>query len=314
MGGSSKTKQKQVNSVPDWVERGSQRALGMANDIASQPYTPYTGERIAGLSQNEQMGVDLARTSSGKWMGDLDTARGLLGRTTERFTDADINAYMNPYLEGALNPAARKVRESAAMERNRLQGMQTSQGAFGGGRSAALQQALYDSTGESVSDLYGRGYFEAFERGADRWAQDMDRSRQAASDYVSLAQNTMNMSTQDINNLMSTGGVQRGIEQMRKDFDYQQFVEGRDWDMRGLDALLTTLDGIKGSYTTTSTSETKNKPSALGQAVGLAATIYGFSTGGLGTALMQGAKSIFGGGAPNVEGTKADPWSIDMGG
>lgn len=302
MGGSSKTKQKNRREVPDWVEGTSRQAVNIGQRIANQQYTPYTGERVAGLTENERQGIGLARTAAGQWAGDVDTARGLLGRTTERFTDADISAYMNPYLEGALNPAARKIRENALMEQNRLQGMQKSQGAFGGGRTAAQYEALRSATGENVKDLYGEGYFQAFEAGADRWAQDMDRARQGASDYLALAQSQMNMNTQDIQNLMTTGATQRGVEQMQKDFDYQQFVESRDWDMRGLDALLTTLDGIKGSYTVTETSETKNKPSALGQAMGLAATIYGASTGGLFTGAMSAAKSFFGGGSQPAPG------------
>jgi len=276
--------------------------MGIGQRIANQQYTPYTGERVAGLDPNEQMGIGLARTSAGQWAGDLNTARGLLGRTTERFTDADINAYMNPYIEGALNPAARKIRESSLQEQNRLQGMQSSQGAFGGGRTAAQYEALQKATGQNVKDLYGQGYFQAFESGANRWAQDQDRARQAASDYVALAQSGMNLNTQDIQNLMTTGATARGVEQMKNDFNYQQFVESRDWDMRGLDALLTTLEGIKGSYTVTETSETKNKPSALGQAVGLAATIYGASTGGLFTGAMGLAKNFFGGGAQPAPG------------
>lgn len=300
--GSSKKKSKTTNSVPDWVESGAQQALSTARGFANRPYTPYQGERVAGLTANEQQGVGLARTAAGQWAGDIDTARGLLGRTTERFTDADINAYMNPYIESALDPAARQIRENAAMQRNQLTSQQASRGAFGGGRTAALEQGLTEATGQNVGDLYKTGMFEAFERGADRWSADRDAARQAAGDYQNLAATQMNLSTQDIQNLMSTGAVQRGVEQMKNDFNYQQFIEERDWDVKGLDALLATLQGIQGSYTTTSTRTDENKPSALGQAIGIASTIYGASTGGLFTGAMEMAKGMFGGGTQPAPG------------
>lgn len=294
MGGSSK-KTTTHNKVPDYINRASQDAIGLAQGYQQRPWQPYSGQRVAALDRNEAMGRDLAYSSAGQWRGDIDTARGLLGRTSERFNEADIESYMNPYVKGALDPAAREIREGGLRDMNTLRGQQASRGAFGGGRTAAMEGELMEATTQGIGDLYGRGYMEAFDRGADRWNQDRQAAFQGASAYQNLAATTMNMSTQDINNLMTTGATARGIEQMKADFDYSQFVESRDWDLKGIDALLMTLQGVKGSYDTSSSTKTENKPSALGQAIGLASAIGGAATGGLFSGAMKFASGFFGG-------------------
>jgi hypothetical protein len=108
--------------------------------------------------------------------------------------------------------------------------------------------------------------------------------------------------SQDIRNLMGTGAVQRAVEQSVKDFDYQQFVEARDWDVRQAQVLVDTLKGIQGSYDTKQT--TKTKGSTLGTILGAAATIGGAVTGGgLAQTLWQGGMSLLGGGGQGGEGT-----------
>lgn len=309
--GSSKKTETSRYIVPKWVEGGAQSAVNLAGKIMDQPYSPYTGQRVAGLTQNEQMGIDLARTSAGQWAGDVDNARSLLGRATERFTDADINAYMNPYLEGYLNPSLRRAREEGAMQLNQLQGMEKSRGSFGFGRSGLLEAETRSNITRDVNEMRDQGYFKAFEGASDRWDRDRQNDMRAAGNYLSLAQNTMNMTGQDIAKLMESGAVQRGVQQMRNDFDYQQFVEGRDWDLRGLNAILETLKGIQGSYGTTQKTTSKNKPSALGQAVGLAATVAGaYFTGGLSLAAgdWTGMMGGGGGGQSTAFGTRT-PWS-----
>jgi hypothetical protein len=59
------------------------------------------------------------------------------------------------------------------------------------------------------------------------------------------------------------------------DFDYKQFIEGRDWDFRSLGAVIAALEGTKGSYTTTQTTTEKTSGGELAQAMGLAATLIG---------------------------------------
>lgn len=77
---------------------------------------------------------------------------------------------------------------------------------------------------------------------------------------------------------MTTGATDRGIQQAVMDFDYKQFIEDRDWDFRGLAGMLAAIQGTKGSYSTTTTSEQKtsedNTMEAIGAVVQIVAAMY----------------------------------------
>jgi hypothetical protein len=81
-----------------------------------------------------------------------------------------------------------------------------------------------------------------------------------------------------------------------RDFDYQQFIENRDWDFRSMGALIASLEGTKGSYGTKQTSTETTSGGELGQAIGLAATLIGTFYGGPagGSALGGAANSVVG--------------------
>ena len=260
---------------PSWVEGGARQAVDLGRRIGSQQYTPYTGDRVAGLSTNEQMGIDLAARSSGAYQPYFDDARGLIERGTQQFGDADIQSYMNPYITAALDPTAREIREEGARALNQLDAQAASRGAFGGSRAALMRSEQLERTTQGISDLYARGMSDAYDRAVSIWGQERARDMMAGGQIMNLGQAVQQATSTDINTLMNTGMVDRSIQQAMADFDYQQFVEDRDWDMRNLGGLLSALQGTQGSYTTSTTQETRESGNALGQALGLAATIFG---------------------------------------
>jgi hypothetical protein len=296
-GGGKKTTT-QTYKPPSWVEDSARGALSTAQRVQNTPYQAYTGQRVAPLSQNEQAGIDLASRGAGGWQDDISMARGFLGRSAERFTDADIQSYMNPYIKGALDPAARELNEDTQRRVNTLQGQQKSRGAFGGGRATLMEQETVRGGQEALGDLYGRGYAQAFESGANRWAADRENDRVTAQGYLATAAQQAGLLGQDIANLISTGQVDRQIRQAMQDFDYQQFVEGRDWDVRNLGIMLQALGGVQGSYQTTQTATQKTDSNPFGQILGLASAVAG-GMGGWG-AMFQGISGLFGGGDPGT--------------
>jgi len=272
--GSKKKKTEQTYTPPSWVSGTAQRASGVANRIASQQYTPYTGERVAGLSQNEQMGMEMAR-ETGAGQQYYDQSAALAERGSQQFADADMSTYMNPYIKNALDPAAREIREQGALEKMQLDARATSMDAFGGSRAALMRQGNQEKTLQGISDLYGKGYAQAYESAVGIWGGERARDMQASGRFQDLGTSVNRARETDIATLMTTGATDRGIQQSMKDFDYQQFIENRDWDFRSLGALIASLEGTKGSYETKQTSTETTSGGELGQAIGLAATLIG---------------------------------------
>jgi len=275
MGGSSKKKTTQTYKPPDYVEEGAKTAVGIGQRIAGQQYTPYTKERIAPLSKNEQQGVQLASDSVGVGQPYFNKAEKYATRGTQQFKDTDINQYINPFVKGALDPAAREIKEQGLRTGHQLESRSSSMDAFGGSRAALLQSENYEKTQQTLSDLYATGHKQAWDFGVKTWGEERARDLLAAGRFESLGRDVVNEASTDVSNLMTTGATDRNVQQAVKDFDYKQFIENRDWDFRALSGMITALQGSKGSYSTTSTSTTKQSSDAFSQVLGLAAEAIG---------------------------------------
>jgi len=295
MGGKKKTVSTQTYRPPGYIEDTARSAVGVANRIANQTYTPYTGERVAGLSANERQGMDMARDTAGAAQPYYQQAGALAERGTQQFKDANMADYMNPYIMNALDPAARKIREQGAAEATALDSRATSMDAFGGSRAALMRTGATEKTLQSVKDLYQQGLAQAYESGVNIWGAERANDLAGAGRFMEIGNAVNNANQTDISTLMATGATDRNIQQAMKDFDYQQFIENRDWDFRSLGALIGALEGTKGSYTTTTTTEQEKKGgNDLLKYVGVAAAIVGaFYTGG---ATLSAIPSIMGSG------------------
>lgn len=288
--GSKKKKSTQTYTPPSWVEGGASEAMTIGRRIGSQEYEEYGGERVAGLSDNERQGIDLASQTG---VGDPYFAQGaaLANRGSQQFEDADMSKYMNPFIKNALDPAAREIREQGARDINTLEGKSASMNAFGGSRAALMQSEAREKTLQSVSDLYGEGYARAYESGVGIWGDERTRDMQASGRFMDLGTAVTNARDTDINTLMTTGATDRGIQQAMKDFDYSQFIEGRDWDFRNLGGLLAALQGTQGSYSTTQTKTETTSGGEIAQVMGLVATVMGafFNPAGAAAGAAAGA-------------------------
>lgn len=275
--GSGSKKRTETYRPDRYITDASRLATQRATQFASRPYQAYQGERVAPLSGAEQQGLEMAQRQAGTYQPYIDRAGGALEGVSTDFRDFDYEGYMNPYIKGALDPAARELREEGMRRQQEMAGQMSSRGAFGGSRAMLALNEAQRGTDEAISDLYGRGYAQAFESGADRWAADQKRMMDLSRSYLDVAGTGVDIDTQAIDNLMRTGEVERTIDQLGKDFDYMQFVEGRDWDAKQAGLLADILPKLQGTYGTTRQTKDKSKGNVMGQILGAATTLGGLA-------------------------------------
>lgn len=293
----SKKSQSTSTELPDYITSGSEAAVGRGMEALNRPYTPYEDERVAGLSENEAMASQMARDTAGVGMGYLSQGADALGGITS-FDQANIGAYMNPYIEQVLNRQQEALGEAYGGRKSELGQKAGMVSAFGGGRQTALETGLEEEYLDSTAAMQEAGLASAFDRATGLWGSDMDRLIAQSGAYGGLAGQAGASASSDIRNLAGTGLTERSIDQAQKDFDYQQFIESRDWDINNLGPLLEALS--MAPYETTTTSETEG--SKLGTAVGLASTIGGFLAGGGIGGLSSMAPEIMGAGLSTLGG------------
>lgn len=247
--------------IPPWMIPHAMDVLDRGQTIADREYTAYQGDRYAPMSEGERQAYGALK---GQDFGSyLEKGGQSLQSAGQDFTSADMDAYMSPYIEQALDPTAREIDERTQRRRLESGDRAAQTGAFGGSRHAILESENIEKGNQEIGDLYSEGYHRAYQDAAGRWRGDREMDLRAGQAMTGYGQ-------QGIQGLTKLGGIERGIEQAEREFDYGQFQEERDWDVTNfqhyVDALSRTPHG----------SETDPPdPNRAGQTAGLISAIAG---------------------------------------
>lgn len=296
--GKSKTTTTTQNKLPAYMVAGSKKAVGMATDIADRDYAQYGEQRVADLSQNEQAGIAGFANEQGRYDKDFDAAREQLEGITS-FTDEGVrDKYMNPYIEGVLQPTARRADRAFGEQKAELRRTAGMRGAFGG-RQLVAESMLGQQQQERMDDLWASGYGTAFDKATDLHGKEMERKRAIAGDYGVNAQRQADTNSMALRNMMESGFVDRTVEQSKLDFKYMEYLEERDWDVTNLNTLVQTLATVpsESSTETTTTKSANPVKTLIGVAtIAAGAIMIGMSGGTLavlgGSLMTAGATTV----------------------
>ena len=154
-------------------------------------------------------------------------------------------------------------------------------GSRGALENAAMMGEVQRGLGQQVAGALEGSYAQA----AQMKGQDMDRAQQAQryNQQAGLAGQDVNLrgagmqvagteagrgaAAQDIDLLGRSGAAQEGYGQRDKDFAYDQFLEGRDWDKENLMLASNVLGGAPSGSTTTSSRPMSKKKDRWGRAI-----------------------------------------------
>lgn len=246
---SKKNSKKATSSTqePAWLSDASEDAVTRARELSRRQYTPFTDQRVAGLTANEQQASRMAAA---------------FGREAQTPFSADkLEAFQNPYLDQVFKNRQRAIGEEYGRQSADLAKNQAAMNAFRSGRSDLARSRLNESRLRALSEGEATDRANAFNTAMNAYQQDQANRR---SNFESAE-----------SNLAKTGAIERSINQAQNDFDYGQFLERRDWDVNNLTPLLNSINAARGGSTTTTTGSSGNKD------------YWGAAAGLLGTAIQQ---------------------------
>lgn len=256
--------------------RGYQNAAGQFGNVYGQSMTHQLGDRQFGsnLDPNHQF-TDFSTMPYEQ--------AGFRGAQALSGDQAAMSSLMNPYMDkvvGAMGKEYDRMRDKSVMEVNDIA---TKGGAFGGDRAALLQGerlgALDRAQASDISNLLHGGFNEAMGRagqlanlglgagqidlgqgslhsqyrlgagaqdlqaqgmGAD-YASEQGRQRLAALQQAQqAAQGGMGAAAGQL----AVGDYNRQLEQQRLDYARNQFEQQRDWGLRGVNVMNSTMSGM----------------------------------------------------------------------
>lgn len=246
------------SSLSSWVGPYVTDMLGRGSALADMPYEAYFGPLTAGES-------DLQSQAFGGIAG-LAVPEDMGAYEPGSFTDFGVQQdYMNPYIEGVLNPQLEELRRQAELSRVEQAGRLTRAGAFGGSRQqladSELTRALLDKTTQAT----GQAYADAFERGRDQFNIEQNRG-------MSAQEMVNNYGLRVLADQLAAGAQQRGIEQEGIFADRAQFEEERDFPYKQVQYMQSLLQALPLQAQSYSYAQ----PSQFSQLQGGAADILGY--------------------------------------
>jgi hypothetical protein len=247
----------QKTEFPDWYTDFSKKAMAQADKIAGMG-----SDIVAPLSQNEQLAGQLAASTAGQWKPYLDRAASYLDRSATPMGAADINSYMNPYIDQVLQPVERKQQQVQAQRNATADAQAGMKSAFGTSRHALEKSLLRESGDAEMNRIRSDAYKSAYDYATARAADDKNRQANAGTSYGGLGTAFSNLAGGDISRLSSTGAAAREVDQAR-----------RAAPLAALNAFRNALPSNVNLTTTTVGPES----SKMGQLTGALAALYGLS-------------------------------------
>lgn len=281
--GSKKSTTTSSTDLPDWVTDASQQATNMGRGIADRSYIKYyEPNRFANLSSNEQNAINLASQGNGRAQQFIDQGTSLLetAKSWEQATPAERKAYEEPVFNAITRPALDNANKAYDASRTNLQSKQAMLSAKGNDQYNLRTKALDEGMAENTDNITAQGRYNAYQVAQQQWGADQDMKMRAAEALRAVGGDITRLNGQQIQELLQTGGAERALQQAGLDFDYQQFLENRDWNVTNLRPLLAALQGTQGAYDQRGTGTAKESGGALGQIIGAGTALAGMYFGG----------------------------------
>ncbi len=222
MSSSRKTTTQEV--IPPWLKSAAQEATSSAQEFYKKPYVPYTGERVAGLS--------------------ADTNTALSGlRNYLQNPGSQVERFMNPYVDSALQPAIREINKAADTELLGNQASAQFSGGYNDARHGINDVQLNSERMNRIGDITAETYGKAYESGQ---------------------QSLMNA----LSGMFSAGNITQENQQARYDAAYDAYLRKEQDPYDRLAAFVSAISGVPYNRQTTQTQPSAGPWGIIGSVLG----------------------------------------------
>ena len=218
-------------TLPKYIRKAGEKAVGAANDYLDRGFTPYDGQRVADFTTDQTDAFGLIRTlatTPNPYLQDIESlfksyantpatsisTPSILGGDTDVRTSG-IQDYMNPYLRQVLDPQLREIERQGKLRRNQNASAATMEGAFGDFRHGVMDASQVRDENQLLTDTTGRAHHAAFDAAGNLRSRDVDNLMRTDQTNAMLLEEALKR--------MVTGGAQ-----LR---DLDKYSMGRDLDL-----------------------------------------------------------------------------------
>lgn len=256
-GGSSTVNTTQTMQVDPQIKAAGLENYDLAKQIAGQAYQPRTFARVADFTNPQIQAFNSATANVGAYKPLFGTAINanaeVMPGGTMTVPGMDLASYMSPFIQGALNPTLTEINRQSELQRRQIAKRAAMSGAKNGARHGVAEGALSRNTGQLLSDTTAKGYAAAFDQALAAMGADRSAMMQGSTNLANLATAGQKYDLTDYQSLLDVGNMQQTQAQKNLDVLEKDFLEQRDWPLRGLNIRTSALSGVPYDKTTSGT-------------------------------------------------------------
>jgi hypothetical protein len=153
------------------------------------------------------------------------TNTGAYTPTTSTFDQAQLQSYMNPYLESSLKPQLEEARRQSQLTQQQNAARMAQAGAYGGSRQAILDAENQRNLGTNLANITGQGYNTAYGNATNQFNADQTRKMQEAQFGAQQGMTAAQLQAQYGLSAQQANEMARQFESQQKMNAAQQFAQ-----------------------------------------------------------------------------------------
>lgn len=261
---------------PKFMGQATKHILERALKEAHSKYQPYFKERVAELSDAQQIAKEKAYESIERpeFQKLFNIAKDKLGELSDKKSVDDIKQYMNPYEENVLDSLQKRMQRNLQETMPLIDSNFIAKGAYrSSGRQAARQKALrnmQEAFAHEAGNLMNQGYQNA----ADLSFKDLERQKTAAAEMENLKAVEQDSNLKNIDLIDKIGTREQQLEQTKKNLQYEDFIKALNYGPEKTARLNEIVKGLPVNYRTTTTDPYTPQASPWTQLGGMAGSMY----------------------------------------
>ena len=231
-GGSSNTTQ--VQQIPQFEQDFATANQNIAASLASNPYPTYQGQLIAGMTDQQTQGMQMAGQAATSYQPDLSAAENLTGASTQQWSPQAAQQYMSPYAQAALAPQIEAQQQGLATQQLATNANATQAGAFGDARNGVANSLNNFYGDQSLANIEATGMNSAYNAGLGAFQTANQQLQTAGNQFGTLAGQQQGLGETGANSLYGAGAQQQQLNQQQLTESYNNFLNQANWGQNEL--------------------------------------------------------------------------------
>jgi hypothetical protein len=266
-GGKGSNTTKSTFKLPPEFIKAYSESLGLAREAIQKPYTPYTGQLVAGLTPGQQQGISNIQSAQGMAQPFIQEGAGLTREAARGITPELYDRFYSPYVRDVANATQANLLESGAQQRSGLKGGAIQAGAFGGDRSGIAQAEMSRqqqlANAQAMSNIYNQGYGQAMGL-ANNQVQNLGAM---GSQLAGMGTTAQTSALQGAQAQLAAGAQEQTTNQAGLQAAYDQFLQQQSYPFQIAQYFANIAQGL-GSTAGGTSATTAPGPSAASQIMG----------------------------------------------